>query len=668
MLPFEVPPTFSNRGFYRFIRRNSIEISNRTLRWVSPDIDRLVFLLFGVEDDALISTSVVSEWGKVKTVRSVSLNKCRMDTNPFAFKIAHHIEGRVLAVVHPRNQLQVADFYHWYSSLILYHTGLSEYSIRRPSGVAKFSYFSDSLHDQRRESGSGIEIDDREYDQTGSYFTYTKYRNIHRFFESYSYHRSEKKFDSMVQIDISRCFDSIYTHSLPWATMGKEQVKNELELSKSTFGGRFDALLQNMNNKETNGIVIGPEFSRIFAEIILQAVDVRVQNVLLRDCNITHKIDYRTYRYVDDYFVFFNKESTKLAFLETLQAVLREFKLSINAAKTKTYERPIITPITLAKEAISELFNADFNFDVETITATSAEEGDVTILVGSLNANRLIVRYKTILHSTSVSYDDLLNYTLAIVERKSAKLLALYDEVDDSIDNQRRLIKGISAILEFSFFAYSGSPKVNHTIRLTRLCSSIGTFMEKRNISKDLRHVVLKYIHDNIVHLLEKNQMDRYREVETLYLLLALGSTGKEYWLPEEVLRRYAGIKVDDKTQQFSREKFLNHFSITVLLTYMKDKVRYNRLRSFVEAHAVEKLTHSKEHCHGDAESMMLFLDLLVCPYIADGTKLGMAALFKIDDTMWQSIADKNSHWFTAWGNNFDLGKELDAKRGRQVY
>ena len=38
--------------------------------------------------------------------------------------------------------------------------------------------------------------------------------------------------------------------------------------------------MQNLNYGETNGIVIGPEFSRIFAELILQEIDKSVKNIL----------------------------------------------------------------------------------------------------------------------------------------------------------------------------------------------------------------------------------------------------------------------------------------------------------------------------------------------------------------------------------------------------
>ena len=368
MLPFEVPPTFSNRGFYSFLIKHRIEFEDGSLQWASgvPGLDATVGLLFGLKADAVITSHIATAWGSTKARSSVPIGACRMDTIPFNFRVAHKLEGRTLSVVHPRNQVQVASFYANHSALIIYYTSLSAFSIRRPVSVSQYAFFKDKLHDQKLETiASGVEEADREYEQLGSYFVYRQYRNIHRFFESYKYHRCEKKYDAMVQIDVSKCFDSIYTHSLPWAVIGKAQTKFDLEKSKFTFGGRFDALMQNLNHKETNGIVIGPEFSRIFAEIILQSADLELETRLKEASYLIHKTDYEIFRYVDDYFVFYNTESTKLKVVETLQETLKAKKLNINPAKMREYSKPIITEITIAKERVSSLLNLEIDPVVE---------------------------------------------------------------------------------------------------------------------------------------------------------------------------------------------------------------------------------------------------------------------------------------------------------------
>jgi len=670
MLPFEVPPTFSNRGYYRFLRDNCVEIEKGQLRWVceTDELDRTMRLLFGIKADTLIEAEVVTEWGKQKTRRWVPAKKCKMATIPFNFRVAHNLDGRTLSVVHPRNQVAVASFYATHSALIIYHTSVSEFSIRRPVSVSRYAYFKDKLHEERLDSVAGLEEEDREYEQVGSYFVYRKYRNIHRFFESYKYHRSEKKYDAMVQVDVSKCFDSIYTHSLPWAVLGKDQTKFKLEESKRTFAGRFDALMQDLNHKETNGIVIGPEFSRIFAEIILQSIDAELLKQLAK-ANLRHKVDYEIFRYVDDFFVFYNEESTQLKIFETLQQILKGKKLSINTAKIKHYKKPIITEITLAKERISALLNDQIGPFCEAEPQTDPTKSPKTKLVCSINANRLIIRYKAAIKEAGVSYGDLLNYTFAIIENKIEKLFKGYIESDKSDRDRKLLSNALLAIMEFAFFAYSASPKVNHTIRICRMIATSVDFVRAQGLPYEQKHLLFKYVHDNVIQQLEKNTMSEHREVESLYLLISLSQIGREYWLPVSVLLRHFLIKEEEATGVYSRPTgFMNHFSVTILLSYIKHKVRYEKLRAFLEAEILAKLQYMKAHCPEDAETLIMLLDLIVCPYISNATKDDIGAIFGLDAAGLAIVQATNDHWFTAWGDKFDLGKELDAKRSREVY
>lgn len=670
MLPFEVPPTFSNRGFYRFLCDNKVFIEDGILHWTdrSPALDATIQLIFNLPAGPHITASAVSEWGKSGTRKSAPLKKCRMDTIPFNFSVSHKLDGRILSVVHPRNQVEVAGFYASRSGLILYSTSISDFSIRRPISVSKYAFFRDRLHEKRLDtSAGGIEVEKNEYEQLGSYFVYRKYRNIHRFFESYAYHRAEKKYKAMVQIDVSKCFDSIYTHSLSWATLGKTQTKFYLEQSKGTFSGSFDSVMQNLNHRETNGIVIGPEFSRIFAEIILQSIDIEVQRNL-KHLGLEHKIHYDIFRYVDDYFVFYDLPSTRDQIFETLQSALKTKKLSINTAKIKPYEKPIITEITIAKEKISTSLNSEIDPQCAVVDGSDSGDAASKKLLCDINSNRLIIRFKTIIQQSKVEYGDLLNYTLAIVENKLDKMIRAYLKCDQSNNDRKRMVNSLAGLLEFAFFIYSASPKVNHTVRICRLISTTTDFLNAEAFSYDLKHFVFKYIYDNVIQQLDRNTMSTHREVENLYLLISLSQIGKEYWLPEATITKHMLIKKDAATGTYQRDSYLSHFSITVLLAYMKRKVRYDGLRRFIEAHSIEKLSYSKAHCHNDAEALILFLDLAVCPYVTASTKTKIADIFGLDATAFAQIQSSNDHWFTAWGDKFDLSKELDAKRSREVY
>ncbi|MCG6406808.1 RNA-directed DNA polymerase, partial [Vibrio fluvialis] len=114
----------------------------------------------------------------------------------------------------------------------------------------------------------------------------------------------ERKFNHFWSIDISKFFDSIYTHSISWALKSKEFAKESRE--KNDFSSFFDKLMQRSNYNETNGIVIGNEVSRIFAEIIMQAIDLDLEYELENNFELKHGKDYSIRRYVDDFFIFGN--------------------------------------------------------------------------------------------------------------------------------------------------------------------------------------------------------------------------------------------------------------------------------------------------------------------------------------------------------------------------
>ena len=279
VLPFELPITFTNRHLYHFILENKVEIKEGKIFWLSgcPTLNNIVCLLFDLPTENTFH--VIKKYvGSVEMNFNVFKLK-KFNLIPFAYKINHKkAEFRELTIPHPRSQLEIVNFYDICKETIIYHCSGSNFAIRKPVKVTKYKFHKDRTHYANlSEDNSLIEEDGQEYENLRSFFVYQNYSNIYKFYESYQYHRCEKKYNRLLKLDISKCFDSIYTHSLAWATMGKNYVKENLGSSKNTFAGRFDRLMQNMNYNETNGIIIGPEFSRIFAEILLQSVDKKVE-------------------------------------------------------------------------------------------------------------------------------------------------------------------------------------------------------------------------------------------------------------------------------------------------------------------------------------------------------------------------------------------------------
>ena len=659
ILPFEIPITFSNRHFYQFLVKNQIHFDGNGYVWKTDDpvIAEIMLLITGLDRNNKQQGNLITD----------KRNKPRI---PFQFNVSHkETDFRLLTVTHPKNQIQMVHFYDVYKDLIIYFNNISSFSLRRPTKVAKFTYWKDKTHfDNVAENPEydSVEGHDREYEHLRTYFGYREYSNIHKFFESYKYHRCEKKYNRLFKVDISKCFDSIYTHSISWAVYNKEIIKENLTGSKSTFPGQFDALMQCINYGETNGIVIGPEFSRIFAEIILQQVDKNVIEIL-KSKTLFFKKDYEIYRYVDDFFIFYNNEQCLEILLKVLKLELTKYNFFLNEGKSKLYEKPLITEITIAKQKISDLLNKYLIFKVTEVLKEDDEQKEVIEKKYSIyiSSNKLITKFKTIVKETGVQYKDILNYTLASIDRKTLKLIKDFFQSDNKTEKQQNFTTAIFEILDFVFFIYSVAPRVNTTIKLCMILSKITKFYKvNASISYNSKHLIFKKISDDISLILKKNSRSEYVPVETLYLLTALRELGREYRLDSRVLCEYFDINPDS----FELKNELDHFGVTTLLFYIGNKIRYSEINKAVCQHIFERFQRvGKEDFKKHAELIFLLLDMLTCPYVTDDFKKQLLIFAGVDESSQVSIINHRKYWFTKW-SNFKFAKELEAKKSIEVY
>ncbi|MCK9226001.1 MAG: RNA-directed DNA polymerase, partial [Candidatus Muirbacterium halophilum] len=266
--------------------------------------------------------------------------------------------ARILSIMHPCVQLKFCDFYEKYQDLILYYCNRSTKSLRFPINISNSFY--KKLCYPNTKIQSGIEEEEKNYLNFISFFKYSKFPFLYKFFESYEYNKLEKRYKTQLQIDVSKCFHNLYTHSISWAIKNKFISKRDRCKKVVGFDKDFDDLMQKSNYCETNGILIGPEISRIFAEMIFQRIDKNIiKNLEKKKILIGKDFDFR--RYVDDYFVYFNDSKLKQTIIESINSELFEYKLHLNDAKTVIYDRPFITNISLCKTEISKFFEDLFD-------------------------------------------------------------------------------------------------------------------------------------------------------------------------------------------------------------------------------------------------------------------------------------------------------------------
>ncbi len=128
--------------------------------------------------------------------------------------------------------------------------------------------------------------------------------------------------------DIARFYHSIYTHSIPWAFHGKANAKADRRLrSQQVFFNRADAVIRNGQDGQTVGIPVGPDMSRVFAEVIGVAIDKEFEQR-------REGIDCEVIRHVDDVWIGANSHADAEQALSLYREAIREFELDINESKT----------------------------------------------------------------------------------------------------------------------------------------------------------------------------------------------------------------------------------------------------------------------------------------------------------------------------------------------
>ncbi len=652
VLPYETPIIFSNDHFYSVIQRQKSsdfpgQLKDFLGKFASPKIDA-----YRIPFDYKINKSGGS--GEL-----------------------------TLSVMHPASQTAFVDFYHTYSAMIISLCQRSEFSLRYPaqlhnSRVLDVAQPTSPLRgdpvdadDNAEIEGDNAEDDGEDFLYPSSYFIYKKYNLIHKFYDSYEFQRLEKRFDYLKRFDISKCFYNIYTHSIAWAVKDKKFSKKNIK--SEGFEARFDKLMQLSNYNETNGIVVGPEVSRIFAEIILQRIDVDVE-VELRSQNLFAKRDYDVRRYVDDYFVFSTKGEVSEAVFNMYKEKLARYKLYINSNKTVDHATPYITGLTLAKlkvrDTMSDLFKNFYDND-------EREEKTIRALQKPSQLSRnTIQKIKASAHECQVPFEHLSSFSLTLIRRRLGTLCKLLVNCKER-GSQERAVSVISVIIDILSYIVAADLRV----RTTYIISQVSVMM-KQSVSDffpDISASVCTRLSEELVLLIAKSGPN-LSSLERLNLLIAINEISPKHLKNDAVIVSYfSAVEKEcsrDDSDDIVEECGINYFALISILYCIKADNGFSALRNSLVA-ITEKWMRCTEWPLFRSDLIMALLDLMSCPYIEkrDKARLLSTALEGHRDSGSYSSQKISEHvkllsqykWFVDW-SNVSVERLLRKKELRPPY
>jgi hypothetical protein len=635
ILPYEVPMLFSNEGFYQIISKGH----------------------YSFFFDRVNQLSKAGGDGKKYGI-------------PFNYDIRKNIEGetRTLSIIHPSCQYYFIELYEKYDSLMLHLCSKSHISLRRISKVAKFFYSPDFVYPEENHKNADLEVEPEtlgiETRYLKSYFTYYPIDLIYKFYDRNEFQRLEQRFNYLMEFDISKCFYHIYTHSVTWAVKDKESAKRNAK--KTSFENSFDKLMQLANYNETNGIVVGPEISRVFAEIILQQVDL---NVLKRlEGEYKYGVDYEVRRYVDDYFVFSNDSEILAAVKKEFQKELGFYKLYLNPSKSDIKSPPFITNVTVGKRELQELLLRFYGslFESKDVMAEGTESKEqIKVLLRIRRPNsisqKFIKDFQCIVKRNGLTYDILSKDIVRFFKTKFAKILK-----EGELENDKQVVENLFITLfDIIFYAYSLNINSNTTFKLAQIIVLACKYLQTQKA--DLKHTIYSKISkeaDFVLTNFHRKSKTSKTNIETLNLILALKKLDDNYTLSVKKIKEIFGI---EKTEHFNR---LNYFHITTLLYYIEKKPEYFDLVAEIEK-AVEQKFNDDEDPFSKSELTMLFFDYINCPFISDRSK---RKITQSSGYARENLADKikeindQGTWFMNWDTEIDLERVLKKKEWGSSY
>lgn len=633
-LPEEVPIIFSNDGFYLN------------------------------ESKALLKNEIAKDF-----VNAI-LTPQKSYTKPYRYSVLRNsFSARGLSLIHPAAQLEVAKFYQKYDSLICYLCSKSIVSLRAPAKVGTTFFVKGPNSEKNKFKGSSIDTVsiEKSVSNPSSYFAYNHLTRAHEFFDSNDYLHMEKKFGVFRSLDVSKCFNSIYTHTLYWAVDDVQSAKENT--SSVGFSNEFDRLMQSMNYNETNGICIGPEVSRVFAEIIFSEVDKRVISHLKKR-DLSYKADYEIRRYVDDYYLFCDSVVVADRVAAGIETCLSQFNLHLNENKTNTIHRPFSTKISKIISDTNDVLKSFFN----TLIYQHTFEDDVVAFPKKIHRSDSVLRFlinkiKAICATHETSYETVSDYVVSAFSKRVTDIVDGHARLDEYGEaNDDLYVSSLMLFIEIIYFFYTVNPTVRSSLHVARAIIT-STRMFRDNYPERLPFLAESIVRWTLDLALAISRGEKHKDltavpIEVLNILLPMKEIAENEPLVDDLIS-----KMCENVETFE------YFEIVTFMFLFGGRATHRARTTKLFARAKE-IVDSGLGPRVDAQAAHLCLDLLCCPFLPLDKRgawfnnlrsaCGLSGVSRADaqDAVTHMAT---SYWFVRW-DRVDLLAQLRKKQLSKIY
>jgi hypothetical protein len=455
MRPVELPKIFTLKYFYRYLSRNS-----KATRDIIAGLDINQKDPFG------------KEW--------------------HAAPLKYHIikknnELREMSLPNPLSMIEVFCFIEKYEKELLDYLGKESFSIRKHKRN-KSLYYRSSEHNRLLyehvppDDGRAMQLE-----AAGNYFYIEPFSRLDRFYKSDKWFELNRRYKYFGKIDFNKCFDSIYTHTYNWIIAGNSV--DARKFTNSHILSVIDRLLQSMNGSVTNGIVVGPEFSRALAEILLQTIDNEVI-LELENLNYIRNRSYNVSRYIDDIFIFSNSEEEINYIISTYIQCAEKYHLKLNERKQELGCLPRVwfewkdEVSSFVDNLIKKIFHSLNDEQKYLIKGKSLLNINIT--------SKIKNQFQDIIANNLQYKDKIVSYVMSTLFNKIREIHCDEDKAYIMFREEEGT-KTFIRFIDMLFYIYSFSPTYNNTEKIVSIIYLIEEEIGEEEVQCALSEIAFRY-------------------------------------------------------------------------------------------------------------------------------------------------------------------------------